>query len=134
MKQENASDIAQVFEKVRECIAKALELDPQTVEMKSRLIADLGAESIDFLDIVFRLEKAFAIKIPRDDLFPEKVLTDPRFVKEGRVTPEGLELLKSKLVKVNFAAFEKDPLVAKLPDLFTVQMIVDYMERRLKAA
>ncbi len=134
MKQENLTDTNSVFEKVRECIAKALELDPQTVESKSRLIADLGAESIDFLDIVFRLEKAFALKIPRDDLFPEKVLTDPRYVKDGRVTPEGIALLKSKLLKVNFSAFEKDPLVAKLPDLFTVQMIVDYMERRLKTA
>ncbi len=134
MKQENASDTIQIFEKVRECIAKALELEPQTVAMSSRLIADLGAESIDFLDIVFRLEKSFAIKIPRDDLFPEKVLTDPHYVQEGRVTPEGVALLKSKLVKVNFSSFEKDPLVAKLPDLFTVQMIVDYMERRLKAA
>ena len=134
MKQENLTDTNSVFEKVRECIAKALELDPQTVESKSRLIADLGAESIDFLDIVFRLEKAFALKIPRDDLFPEKVLTDPRYVKDGRVTPEGIALLKSKLLKVDFSAFEKDPLVAKLPDLFTVQMIVDYMERRLKTA
>ena len=134
MKQENASDTIQIFEKVRECIAKALELDPPTVAMSSRLIADLGAESIDFLDIVFRLEKAFAIKIPRDDLFPEKVLTDPRYVQEGRVTPEGIALLKAKLIKVNFSSFEKDPLVAKLPDLFTVQMIVDYMERRLRSS
>lgn len=126
-------DTQQVFERVRDCIAKALELDPQDVDLRSKLISDLGAESIDFLDIVFRLEKAFAIKIPRDDLFPEKVLTDPRFVRDGRVTDEGLKLLKSKLQKVDFSIFEKDPLVAKLPDLFTVQMIVDYAERRLKS-
>lgn len=126
-------DTQQVFEKVRDCIAKALELDPQEVDLRSKLISDLGAESIDFLDIVFRLEKAFAIKIPRDDLFPEKVLTDPRYVRDGRVTDEGVKLLKSKLQKVDFSVFEKDPLVAKLPDLFTVQMIVDYAERRLKS-
>ena len=126
-------DTQQVFERVRDCIAKALELDPQNVDLSSKLISDLGAESIDFLDIVFRLEKTFAIKIPRDDLFPEKVLTDSRFVRDGRVTDEGLKLLKSKLQKVDFSLFEKDPLVAKLPDLFTVQMIVDYVERRLKS-
>ncbi len=127
-------DTNQIFEKVKDCIAKALELEPDDIQIQSKLIADLGAESIDFLDIVFRLEKAFSIKIPRDDLFPEKVLTDARYVKDGRVTPEGLQLLKSKLVKVDFSSFEKDPLVAKLPDLFTVQMIVDYVERRLRAS
>ena len=127
-------DTNQISEKVRDCIAKALELEPDDIQIQSKLIADLGAESIDFLDIVFRLEKAFSIKIPRDDLFPEKVLTDARYVKDGRVTPEGLQLLKSKLVKVDFSSFEKDPLVAKLPDLVTVQMIVDYVERRLRAS
>jgi acyl carrier protein len=125
-------DTNEIFEKVKDCIAKALELEAEDIQMNSKLIADLGAESIDFLDIVFRLEKAFAIKIPRDDLFPEKVLTDARYVKDGRVTPEGVALLKSKLIKVDFSSFEKDPLVAKLPDLFTVQMIVNYVERRLR--
>lgn len=127
-------DTHQVFEKVKDCIARALELGPDEIAMNSRLIADLGAESIDFLDIVFRLEKAFSIKIPRDDLFPEKVLTDARYVKDGRVTDEGIKLLKSKLIKVDFSSFDKDPLVAKLPDLFTVQMIVDYVERRLRSS
>ena len=129
-----AVDTNQVFEKVKDCIAKALELGSEEVQISSKLIADLGAESIDFLDIVFRLEKAFSIKIPRDDLFPEKVLTEAQYVKDGRVTEEGLKLLKSKLVKVDFSWFEKDPLVAKLPDLFTVQMIVDYVERRLRSS
>jgi len=124
----------EIFEKVKDCIAKALEQEPGDIQIHSKLIADLGAESIDFLDIVFRLEKAFSIKIPRDDLFPEKVLTDARYVQNGRVSDEGLALLKTKLVKVDFSNFEKDPLVAKLPDLFAVQMIVDYIERRLKAA
>lgn len=127
-------DTQQVFEKVKDCIARALESEPQSIELGSRLIADLGAESIDFLDIVFRLEKAFSIKIPRDDLFPEKVLTDPQYVRDGRLTEEGIQVLKSKLVKVDFSSFEKNPLVAKLPDLFTVQMIVDYIERRLKSS
>ena len=123
-----------IFEKVTDCIAKALEIDTTTVQMDSRLTGDLGAESIDFLDIVFRLEKAFSIKIPRDDLFPERVLTDAKFVQQGRLTEEGLQFLKSKLLKVDFSTFEKDPIIAKLPDLFTVQMIVDYVERRLQPA
>ena len=128
-----AVDTQQVFDKVKECIAKALEYEAKDIEMSSKLISDLGAESIDFLDIVFRLEKNFEIKIPRDDLFPEKVLTDARYVKDGRISQEGLELLKSKMIKVDFTDFEKDPLVAKLSDLFTVKMMVDYIERRLNS-
>ena len=123
-----------VFEKVKDCIANALQVDTETIKIDSKLIGDLGAESIDFLDIVFRLEKDFAIKIPRDDLFPEKVLTDPSYVKDGRITPEGLELVKSKLPSVDFTEFDKDPIVAKLPDLFAVRMIVDYIQKRLLPA
>jgi acyl carrier protein len=131
MSQEQLNDI---FEKVRECVSKALQLDASEVSIDSKLIVDLGAESIDFLDIVFRLEKTFQIKIPRDDLFPEKVLTDSRYVKDGRVTAEGLELVKSKIPTVDFGSFAKDPVVSKLPDLFTVRMIVDYIQRRLQPA
>lgn len=126
-------DTQEIFQKVKDCVAKALELEGDSIELDSKLISDLGAESIDFLDIVFRLEKAFGIKIPRDDLFPEKVLTDAKYVQDGRITKEGIELLKNKLPKVDFSFFEKNPLVAKLPDLFTVTMIVDYVERRLNS-
>lgn len=129
-----ADAVNDIFEKIKDCIAKALQISAGDIQVDSKLIADLGAESIDFLDIVFRLEKAFSIKIPRDDLFPEKVLTDPRFVKDGRITPEGLAVLKEKLPSVSFASFEKDPVVSKLPDLFTVRMILDYITRRLQPA
>ncbi|MBP9733476.1 MAG: acyl carrier protein [Candidatus Omnitrophica bacterium] len=121
----------EIFDKIKDCIAKALQISAGDIQVDSKLIADLGAESIDFLDIVFRLEKSFAIKIPRDDLFPEKVLTDPRYVKDGRITTEGLGVLKEKLPSVAFESFEKDPVVSKLPDLFTVRMIVDYINRRM---
>lgn len=129
-----AEAVTEIFEKVKDCIAKALQISAGDIQTDSKLIADLGAESIDFLDIVFRLEKAFSIKIPRDDLFPEKVLTDPRYVKDGRITAEGLAVLKEKLPSVAFDSFEKDPVVSKLPDLFTVRMILDYITRRLKTA
>ena len=61
------------------------------------LVGDLGAESIDFLDIVFRLEKAFDIKIPRGELFPEDILTNAQYVQNGKVTPEGLAQLKQRM-------------------------------------
>lgn len=129
-----AEAVNDIFEKIKDCIAKALQISAGDVQVDSKLIADLGAESIDFLDIVFRLEKTFQIKIPRDDLFPEKVLTDPRFVKDGRITAEGLAVLKDKLPSAAFATFEKDPVVSKLSDLFTVRMILDYITRRLQPA
>ena len=129
-----AEDLNNIFEKVKDCIAKALQVEVETIQMDSKLIGDLGAESIDFLDIVFRLEKGFSIKIPRDDLFPEKVLTDSSYVKDGRITTEGLDLVKSKLTTIDFTEFDKDPIVSKLADLFTVKMIVDYIQRRLQPA
>jgi oligoendopeptidase F len=68
-------------------------VDEDEVVATARIGGDLGAESIDFLDIVFRLEKAFAIKIPRGELFPEDVLTDPKYVQDGKVTELGLSEL-----------------------------------------
>jgi acyl carrier protein len=129
-----SQDSSQIIEKVKDSIAKALQIEASDIEASSTLIGDLGAESIDFLDIVFRLEKSFDIKIPRDDLFPEKVLTDQQYVKEGRITAEGIALVKEKLPTVSLSEFEKDPLVAKLPNLFTVKMIIDYISRRLQPA
>jgi acyl carrier protein len=98
------------------------------------LIKDLGAESIDFLDIVFRLEKAFKIKIPKGELFPEKMLSDARFVKNGHVTPDGINELKTKMSNVNWEEFSKNPQVSNLGNLFTVGMIVNYLSEKLQTA
>ena len=119
-----------ILEKVRECMSAALGVDQSEVNMESSLTQDLGAESIDFLDIVFRLEKAFGVKIPRGDLFPENVLNNPEFVKEGRVTPAGLQELKKRLRYTDFTGFEKEPLVSRLADTFTVGMIVNYLANK----
>ena len=117
----------QIFQGVRDCLINALGVSESQVTLESSLVKDLGAESIDFLDVVFRLEKTFGIKIPRGDLFPENLLTNPAFVKDGRITPAGLAELKRKLSHVDFTAFEDNPLVSRLSDIFTVKMIVDYL-------
>ena len=79
-----ASD-EEIFEKVQETLVDALGLDDDEVTPEATLIEDLGAESIDFLDIVFRLEKAFDIKIPRGELFPENLASaDSGFVADGK--------------------------------------------------
>jgi acyl carrier protein len=127
-------DREEIVKSVRTIISQALKVDESKVHSHSSLIKDLGAESIDFLDIVFRLEKAFKIKIPKGELFPEKILTDARYVKDGRVTSAGIEELKLKMSSVRWDDFAKDPLVSNLGNLFTVGMIVDYLSGKLQTA
>ena len=100
--------------------------------MKSRLRGDLNAESIDFLDIVFRLEKQFGIKIPREELFPESIFQgDPRFVTDGKVNAEGIRELREKMPYADLSDFQKDPRLEKMEDLFTVELIVRYLQSKL---
>ena len=117
----------EVFLKVRETLVDALGVDDDEVEPDKTLTGDLGAESIDFLDIVFRLEKAFNIKIPRGELFPDGVFNNPEYVQDGKVTAAGLELLKTNMPHADFSEFEKDPDVNKMAELFKVQTIVNYV-------
>ncbi len=124
----------EIVKSVNNIISQALKVDESKIHLSSSLIKDLGAESIDFLDIVFRLEKAFKIKIPKGELFPEKILTDSRFVKSGLVTQDGINELKTKMSNVNWEEFAKNPQVSQLGNLFTVGMIVDYLTDKLQTA
>ena len=124
----------EVVKTVKTIISQALKVDESKVMFEASLIKDLGAESIDFLDIVFRLEKAFKIKIPKGELFPEKLLTDAQYVKDGRITPAGIEELKKRIKNGHCNEFQKDPLVANLGNIFTVGMIVDYLTDKLETA
>jgi len=124
----------EVVEKVTDGLAEALGVDEEEISLESRLTTDLGAESIDFLDIVFRLEKTFNIKIPRGDLFPENILTSSDYVKDGKMTDVGLDKLREKLPHADLSAFEKDPKVGQLADLFTVGMIVNYVTSKVGGA
>jgi acyl carrier protein len=125
----------QILEQVRTVMVDALGVDDDEVTPEATLMGDLGAESIDFLDIVFRLEKAFGIKIPREELFPaESLMSNPDFISNGKFTDKGLSELRAKMPHTDTSAFTKDPDVSKLGDLFTVGMIVNYVESKLKAA
>lgn len=121
-----------IFKKIQAILVDALAVDDEDVEMNSVLTKDLGAESIDFLDIVFKLEQAFGIKIQQGELFPEGVAQDAKFVRDGKVTPEGIAALKARLPHVNFAKFEADPQVGKVGELFTVETLVRFIEGKLK--
>lgn len=122
---------AEILQKIQETLSAALGVEKNDVTPEASLVRDLGAESIDFIDIIFRLEKAFDIKIPSGDLFPSHVLNDERFVSQGKVTPAGLQELKAKLPYLDVDGFSRDPQVAKLADFFTVRMVMNYIQDRL---
>ena len=121
----------ELFTKVQQTLAGALGVEESDITPGASLKRDLGAESIDFIDIVFRLEKTFDLKIPAGDLFPSHLLNDERFVKEGVVTAEGLAELRTKLPYLELEEFTQDPQITKLADCFTVKMLLRYLNDRL---
>jgi acyl carrier protein len=122
----------EIYQKVSATLVEALNVDDDEVKPDSTLQGDLGAESIDFLDIVFRLEREFGIKIPRGELFPESIFQgDPEFVQNGMVTPKGLEELRTKMPFANLEQFEQNPEMSHLSDLFTVDLISRYIHGKL---
>jgi acyl carrier protein len=122
----------EVFDKVRETLVDALGVDDDEVTPEATLIGDLGAESIDFLDIVFRLEKNFDIRIPRGELFPENLASaESGFVKDGVVTETGIAELKQRMPHADVVRFAADPKVENIQDLFTVGMICKFLEAKL---
>jgi len=122
----------EIYHKVSATLVEALNVDEEDIKPESTLQGDLGAESIDFLDIVFRLEREFGIKIPRGELFPEAIFQgDPEFVQNGRVTPKGLEELRLRMPFADLASFEQNPEMTHLSDLFTVALITRYIQGKL---
>ncbi|KTD23306.1 acyl carrier protein [Legionella londiniensis] len=116
-------NVESVYPKVREIIADVLVIDESDISLESRLIADLGAESIDFLDLVFQLEKEFDIKIPRGQLEKNARgdLPEDEFEKGGVLTAKGMSALKNYLSEVPEAYFKPNLKVNEIPALFTVE-------------
>jgi acyl carrier protein len=124
----------EVFSKVRTALVDALGVDEEEITPRARLVGDLGAESIDFLDIVFRLEKTFDIKIPRGELFPEDILTNAQYVQNGKVTPEGIAQLKRRMPFADLTAFSANPAVQDFGNLLTVEDMCRYVETKVGVA
>ncbi len=132
-------DRIEVFEKIRHVLREVLGVDASEVKLDSTLITDLGAESIDFLDIVFRLEKSFSVTIPAGELFPDKVFWEqvvyvPEFCQEGRFTPRGLVKIQDAMPRLDLSVFRRDPVLHRLADCFTVDYLVNYIDNRLSTA
>jgi acyl carrier protein len=126
----------QIEEGVSEVLQEALGVDAEDVKPEATLTGDLGAESIDFLDIQFRMEKRFStpekpFKIEQGELFPENMLQDPAMVQNGKVTDAGMALLRQKLPHIDFSSFDGDRNVKSLSEVFTVKSLCDFLERKL---
>ena len=117
----------EIFAKVKEALIDALGADDDEVTEEATMVGDLGAESIDFLDIVFKLEKSFDITIPREELFPDDILTNADYVADGKLTPEGVAQLKERMPFADLAKFEADPQVQNFGNLLTVKDLCSYV-------
>ncbi len=128
----------EIFENVREVLEEALGADEDEITPEASLTSDLEAESIDFLDIVFRLEKKFStddqpFKINQGELFPENLMENPDWVQDGKFTDSGMAMLEERMPHVDFSGFADDRDVNKVAELITVQSIVEFVDRKLAA-
>lgn len=121
----------EIFDKVRDVLVDALGVDEEDVTPDASLTRDLEAESIDFLDISFQLEREFDIKIAQGELFPDNAASNPEYVQDGRLTDKGMAELKKKLPHVDFSAFESDPQLTKIASAFTVDALVNFVEQKV---
>ena len=126
-------DEQEIIGKVQKCVANALGRDEDECTLDKVLSTDLEAESIDYLDITFQLEKAFGIKIEKDELFPQKIFQDERYVRDGVVTEEGLAFLQERLPFADLSGFREDPRITRVGEIFTVGLLVNYVKTKLAA-
>ena len=124
----------EIGERVADALVQALGVSRSEITEQTSLIGDLEAESIDFLDIVFRLEKGFGIEVARGELFPQELLRDPAFVDNGRLTAAGVAALRERFGFTDLCALQPGASVDDLMgELLTVNLIVDYVESKLPA-
>jgi len=129
-------EIAAVFPKVAETMADAISCEIEKVKLDSSLIDDLGAESIDFVDIVFRLQRLFKVKIPRGKIVEEARgnLSESEFEKAGVVSDAGVAQLRAFLNELPAERFKSPLRVADIPRLFTVETFCKLVIRQQRAA
>lgn len=124
----------EIFSTVREALVDALGVEEDEVTPEATLRGDLDAESIDFLDIVFRLEKAFDIKIERGELFPMDILENAEYVQDGKVNAAGLAKLRERMPFADLSKFESNPAIQNLAEQLTVQDMCNFVAHKLQSA
>ena len=126
-----ASD--EILSRVTNVLVQSLGVEEADITPSATLLGDLGAESIDFLDIVFRLEREFGLNIPRGELFIEPHSRgDSDYVQDGRVTEEGLVAIRSQMPYADLSILERDRRLSDISDLFTVDLLVRYITWKLE--
>ena len=121
----------QIEDRVAQALVQALGVSRDRITPSTSLVGDLEAESIDFLDLVFRLEKDFGIEIPRGELFPQELLRDPSMVSQGTLTSDGAAALRQRFAFTDVSALAGGMRIEDLmTDLLTVRLIVDYVESK----
>jgi acyl carrier protein len=125
-------DSNEIQARITKVLVQSLGVEEDDVKSSATLQGDLGAESIDFLDIMFRLEREFGIKIERDELFPGPIAPhDPAFARDGRLTDEGLTALRLRLPYADFRDLELDRRLDRIDDLFTVDLLTNFVTWKL---
>ena len=127
-----------IYEKVKESVVEALGVDDDEVTPNALLFDDLGAESLDLLDIVFRLEKEFGIKIPRGGIQADALasegeeLKDEDLVVDGVLTPLGIEKMKTSMPEIDPSRITEGFRADDIATLFTVQTFVNITKKLLE--
>jgi len=121
----------EIFDKVKDCLINALDVDGEDVVLEASLTEDLEAESIDFVDIVFRMEKAFDIKIPQGELFPQELFSNKDFVQDGKLTAAGIGALGKDFPYLVLPENAENMPVSDLASHYNVDMLVRYINFKL---
>jgi acyl carrier protein len=118
--------------RVAHALVQSLGVEEEDVKPSATLQGDLGAESIDFLDIMFRLEREFRIKINQDELFPELLLVgNTTVIDDGRLTDGGLAALHAHMPYADWSKLECDRRLQRIDDLFTVDLVISFIKWKL---
>jgi len=126
-------DVEDVMLKVRQAIAEALARDLETVQPSSLLMADLGAESIDYLDVVFRVERMFNIQITRGEMerAAKGTMSDEEFAPAGIISEAGLQRLRELMPEAS-AQIKAGLRPVQILSLFSVQTFVNLVVAKLQ--
>ena len=121
---------SEIYRKVQQVVVDALCVDEEEVTPEARLTADLGAESIDYLDIAFQLERTFGLKIEPSEMMIGSIVSD-QHVQDGKVTDAGMAELRTRVPHGNFDFLEQSRLVEDFQSVFTVETLVRFVAGKL---
>ena len=123
----------EIIDGVKQCLLECVRTEADKITLKSKIIDDLGADSLDLLDIIFTLERKFKIKIKQGEIIKmaQEGMPAEDFQQNDRLMPKGVERLKEVLSEVDVNEIKEGMSTAKIPYLFNVETFVKIVERNL---